>query len=162
VLENVVSNAERRALLHGDREAVPRIGDLYAALPSITGKLELEYEGELQGADTIAKELIRRAALRTCSDRIGDEEDARLDAIVTWFDQGSALKIGGDEKHQVAVKAFALVPGLLPLVHDTGLAPAGDQPVEVAACELVLEALAAQRRISRNEEIGWTALRGKK
>jgi len=162
VLENVVSNAERRALAHKEKEAVPRVADLYAALPSITGKLELEYEGELQGAETIAKELIRRAALRTCMDRLGEEEDVRLDAIVAWFDQGQALKISGDEKSDAAVKAFALVPGLLPLVHDSGLAPAKDVPMEVAASELVLEALAAQKRISRNEEIGWSAMRGKR
>ncbi len=162
VLENVVSNAERRALAHREKEAVPRVADLYAALPSITGKLELEYEGELQGAETIAKELIRRAALRTCMDRLGEEEDVRLDAIVAWFDQGQALKISGDEKSDAAVKAFALVPGLLALVHDSGLAPAKDVPMEVAASELVLEALAAQKRISRNEEIGWSAMRGKR
>jgi magnesium chelatase subunit I len=162
VLENVVSNAERRAMAHREREAVPRVADLYAALPSITGKLELEYEGELQGAETIAKELIRRAALRTCQDRIGDDEDERLDRIVGWFDQGSALKIAGDERAQAAIKAFALVPGLLPLVHDVGLATVGDVPMEVAASELVLEALAAQKRISRSEESGWGAVRGKR
>ena len=61
VLENVVSNAERRALRAGETVAVPRIVDIYAALPSITGKLELEYEGELKGGDTIARELIRTA-----------------------------------------------------------------------------------------------------
>ena len=162
VLENAVSSAERRALAHQETEAVPRIADLYAALPSITGKLELEYEGELQGAEAIAKELIRRAALRTFSDRLGDDDDERLDRIVAWFDQGAALKIGGDERAGVAVKAFALVPELLGLVHDLELADVGDQPVEVAACELALEALAAQKRISRSEEIGWSAVRGKR
>jgi magnesium chelatase subunit I len=125
VLENVVSNAEQRALAHADREAVPRIADVYAALPSITGKLELEYEGELQGAEAIAKELIRRAALKAFSDRLGDEDDERLDGIVAWFDQGSALKISGDERAAVAVKAFALVPELLAMVHDLDLAQSG-------------------------------------
>ena len=62
VLENAVSNAERRALRWTRSEVVPRVSDVYAAVPSITGKLELEYEGELQGGDTIARELIRRAA----------------------------------------------------------------------------------------------------
>jgi magnesium chelatase subunit I len=162
VLEHVVSSAERRAIAHGEREAVPRISDVYAALPSITGKLELEYEGELQGSETIAKELIRRAALHTFFDRLGDEEDERLDRIVAWFDQGSALKLGADERAAVAAKAFALVPELLPLVHDLGFAAAKDPPAEVAACELVLGALAAQKRISRNEEYGWTAVRAKK
>src|SRR5579884_3516433 len=64
VLENVVSNAERRALKNGERMIVPRIGDIYAALPSITGKLELEYEGEMRGADTVARELIRMAVAK--------------------------------------------------------------------------------------------------
>jgi magnesium chelatase subunit I len=161
LLESVVSSAERRAVAHREGEAVPRVADLYAALPAITGKLELEYEGELQGAETIAKELIRRAALRTFTDRLGDEHDARLEPIVAWFDQGSALKIGGDERAGVAVKAFGLVPDLLTLVHELELAEPGDAAVEVAACELVLEALAAQKRISRSEEYGWSAVRRK-
>src|SRR5579862_4020576 len=60
-IENVVSNAERRALVSGETVAVPRVLDIYAALPSITGKLELEYEGELKGGDSVARELIRLA-----------------------------------------------------------------------------------------------------
>src|SRR3978361_222543 len=60
-LELVVSNAERRALASGEKLAVPRIPDVYAALPSITGKFELEYEGELRGAEQIARDLIRSA-----------------------------------------------------------------------------------------------------
>ncbi len=51
-MENVISNAERRALVNGEKMVVPRISDIYAALPAITGKLELEYEGEMKGADT--------------------------------------------------------------------------------------------------------------
>ena len=65
VLENVISNAERRAVRSGEKTIVPRIGDVYAALPSITGKLELEYEGEMRGADTVARELIRTAVAKT-------------------------------------------------------------------------------------------------
>ncbi len=61
VLENVVSNAERRAFLHGEAPVAARAIDLYAALPSMTGKFELEYEGELKGADNVARELIRSA-----------------------------------------------------------------------------------------------------
>src|SRR5690606_16973937 len=62
LLENVISNAERRAIRLGEPDIVPRVADLYAALPAITGKIELEYEGELVGGATIARELIRRAA----------------------------------------------------------------------------------------------------
>ena len=71
VLENVVSNAERRTVTTKEKTVVPRISDIYAALPAITGKLELEYEGELQGPESIAKDLIRRAAGRTFESRVG-------------------------------------------------------------------------------------------
>src|SRR4029079_19037757 len=61
LLENVVSNAERRALLADEAVIVPRITDVYAALPAITGKFELDNEGELRGADNVARDVIRNA-----------------------------------------------------------------------------------------------------
>jgi magnesium chelatase subunit I len=153
VLENVISNAERRAMGQGEKRVVPRVSDVYAATPAITGKLELEYEGELQGGDTIARELIRRAAGRVLEERAGG---ADLSRIVAWFDQGGALKVSGEERAEVCTKGFGVVPGLLDLVTDVGLAQRGDLPYAVAACELVLEGLAAQKRISRSEELGYT------
>src|SRR5580692_1390475 len=60
-LENVVSNAERRALSHRELLVVPRVSDVYASLPSLTGKIELEYEGELRGAEDVGRELVRSA-----------------------------------------------------------------------------------------------------
>jgi magnesium chelatase subunit I len=153
VLENAVSNAERRAITLGESRVVPRVSDIYAAVPSITGKLELEYEGELQGGDTIARELIRRAAGKVLEERAGGADLAR---IVAWFDQGGALKVPGDERSELCHKGFAVVPGLLDIVNDVGLAPKSDHPCAVAACELILEGLAAQKRISRSEELGYS------
>jgi len=63
-LENVISNAERRALTQGENSAVPRPSDIYAGLTSLTGKFELEYEGELRGAENIARDVIRQANAR--------------------------------------------------------------------------------------------------
>ncbi|MBC7894837.1 MAG: magnesium chelatase [Cytophagaceae bacterium] len=148
VMESVVSNAERRAVMLGDREVVPRLSDLYAALPAITGKIELEYEGELIGATVIARELIRRAADATMRERAGYIDS---DAIVIWFDQGSALQVTDDVESAALQKAFGTVPGLLDLVRLVGLATEGDIPVEVAACELLLEALVARRKLSRSD-----------
>lgn len=156
VLENVVSNAERRAAVLDETRVVPRINDIYAAVPSITGKLELEYEGELQGGDTIARELIRRAAGRVLDTRLGGADFGK---IVAWFDQGGALKISPDERSELSVQGFGVVPGLLEIVAEFGLAPKGDAPRTVAACELVLEGLAAHKRISRSEELGYTRTR---
>ncbi len=156
VLESSVSNAERRAVMFGESRIVPRVSDVYAAVPSITGKLELEYEGELQGGDTIARELIRRAAGRVLDERLGG---ADLGKVVAWFDQGGALKVPGDERTDLCHKGFSVVPGLLEVVSDVGLSPRSDKARAVAACELVLEGLAAQKRISRNEELGYTRLK---
>ena len=153
VLENAVSNAERRSMAFRESRVVPRVSDIYAAVPSITGKLELEYEGELQGGDIIARELIRRASGKVLEERAGGADLAR---IVAWFDQGGALKVPGDERSDLCHQGFAVVPGLLDLVADLGLAPKSDKPRAVSACELVLEGLAAQKRISRSEELGYT------
>ncbi|MFZ5624919.1 MAG: magnesium chelatase [Gemmatimonadota bacterium] len=153
VLENAVSNAEQRGLRHGEPRLVPRVSDVYAAVPSITGKLELEYEGELQGGDTIARELIRRAAGATMAERLGEFD---MERIVAWFDQGGALKVNGDERSELYLKGLSLVPGLVELVEQAGLASRNDAPLAVAACELVLEGLAAQKRISRSEELGYS------
>jgi len=148
VMENVVSNAERRTVAVGDEEVVPRVSDIYAALPAITGKIELEYEGELVGGAVIAKELIRRAADATFQERAGG---VNVDDIIMWFDEGSALQVEDDAKSRLVYKAFDTVPSLTRIVHDTGLAPEGDHALAVAACELVLEALVARKRISRND-----------
>lgn len=148
VLETVVSNAERRALRHGEDRAVPRVADMYAALPAITGKMELEYEGELHGHDKIARELIQGAAAHTFETRAGG---ADTDAIVEYFEGGGALQVGDDASSEACVKGFTIVPGLLDLVEGVGLAPASaGAGVRAAACELVLEALVAQKRISRS------------
>jgi magnesium chelatase subunit I len=148
VTENVVSNAERRAVLTGETEIVPRIADVYSALPAITGKIELEYEGELVGGHAIARELIRRAADATFRERA---EGADTDEIVMWFDGGGALQVTDDVAAEDVVKGFEAVPGLLALVRDVGLAPVHDVPLTAAACELVLEALVARRKISRSD-----------
>ena len=156
VLEHAVSNAERRTLVAREPEVVPRLSDVYASIPSITGKLELEYEGELQGGEAIAKELIRRAAGATLDERLGD---IALDSVVHWFDTGGALKVEGDERSDLCLKGFQVVPGLVDAAVAGELAARDDAPGLVAACELILEGLAAHKRISRNEELGYTRAR---
>jgi magnesium chelatase subunit I len=148
ILENAISNAERRAVITGEQEVVPRLGDIYAALPAITGKIELEYEGELVGGATIARELIRRAADATFQGRAGGVD---TDEIVMWFDRGNALQVGDEVSTEGMAEGFAGVPALADIVRLTGLAPDDDAAVQVAACELVLDALVARRRISRSD-----------
>jgi magnesium chelatase subunit I len=148
VLENAISNAERRSLLTGECDAVPRISDIYAALPAITGKIELEYEGELVGGHAIAHELIRRAADATMHERAGS---LNTDDMVMWFDQGNALQVDGDVSSGAMVEGFQRIPGLLDVVYESGLGESGDASVVAAASELVLEALVARKKISRSD-----------
>src|SRR5882724_882639 len=89
-LELVVSNAERRALACGETLVVPRVTDLYAALPSITGKFELEYEGELRGAEQVARDLIK-SAVGSVFSTLFDGVDTRK--VVEWFDLGGTLPL---------------------------------------------------------------------
>ncbi len=93
-MELVVSNAERRALLHGEKLVVPRVSDLYAALPGITGKLELEYEGEMRGADVVVRELIR-----TAIGKIFDKyfSGTNTQQIEQWFNLGGTVRIDDDQ-----------------------------------------------------------------
>src|SRR5438445_37858 len=159
VLENVVSNAERRCIVTKEKTVVPRISDIYAALPAITGKLELEYEGELQGPEVIAKDLIRRAAGKTFEARVGG---ANVDALVPALDEGGALKISTDERSETCLKGFSVVPGLLDLADQVGLAGKKDPATMVSACELVLEGLAAEKGIARTEELGYVRARSER
>ncbi|MDH3291495.1 MAG: magnesium chelatase [Gemmatimonadota bacterium] len=156
VLENVVSSAEQRAIMKKEARIVPRIADLYRALPAITGKIELEYEGELQGAEIIARDLVRRAAGKTFENRCGGLD---CDSIVEWFDQGGALKLSQHEAAKLCLKGFATVPGLLDAVDLVGLAPGKEPGSVVAACELILEGLVAHKRISRSDELGYVRSR---
>src|SRR6059036_3400487 len=89
-LELVVSNAERRALTNNETVVVPRVTDLYAALPSITGKFELEYEGELRGAEQVARDLIRTAVGSVFT---GMFEGVDTRTVVEWFDLGGSLPL---------------------------------------------------------------------
>jgi magnesium chelatase subunit I len=156
VLENVLSSAEQRSISTKEKRIVPRPSDVYSALPAITGKIELEYEGELQGAETIARDLVRRAAGGTFEARLGGLD---CDAIVEWFDQGGALKVSPNERSDLCLKGFSTVPGLLDAVELAGLAPKKDPATVVAACELILEGLVAHRRITRTDELGYTRSR---
>src|SRR5258707_3524565 len=90
VMESVVSNAERRAFVTGEEQIVPRIADIYAAIPSMTGKMELEYEGEQIGAFRIAKDLIKRAAGEIFEGYFVGIDFA---PTVAWFDQSNTVRL---------------------------------------------------------------------
>jgi magnesium chelatase subunit I len=149
VMETAVSNAERRALLAGESSVVPRVADVYAALPSITGKMELEYEGELQGAETIARDLIATAA-RELFDQVWDVDT--LDTVIEHFDHGGVLQVSDSASADAALEGLGGVPGLVEALEEVGMYRREAPGSTVAAAELLLEGLAAHRRISRAEQ----------
>ncbi|MEE8587319.1 MAG: magnesium chelatase, partial [Acidobacteriota bacterium] len=150
-LECSASNAERRAVQHGEKEAVVRVADIYAALPSITGKLELEYEGELRGAEAIAHELIQAAVLQAFVKRFGKQQ---FDQIVQWFDLGGELAVSDQTSADEFCSKVSSIQGLEKPLKKLGIRPKSSPPQKAAALEFVLEGLHSQKRISRN------ALRG--
>ncbi len=153
VLENVVSNAERRAIRACDEVAVPRVTDLYAALPAITGKLELEYEGELKGGDTVARELIRTAVGKVFNEFY---EGVNFTPVIRWFDLGGTLKLDESVDAAGMVQQLEAIGGLMEKTKALGLTENEPDAVRGAAAEFILEGLYAHRRISRSEERGFT------
>jgi len=154
VLENVMSNAERRALKTGEDLAVPRVLDIYSALPSMTGKLELEYEGELKGGDAVAHELIRLAVGKVYNHYF---EGSNMAQIVQWFDLGGSLKLDDGVDSAAMVRQLGGIQGLMEKTRAFGLTSNEPDAVRAAAAEFVLEGLHAHRRISRSEERGYAA-----
>jgi magnesium chelatase subunit I len=149
VLENVISNAERRAVRSGEKTIVPRIGDVYAALPSITGKLELEYEGEMRGADTVARELIRTAVAKTYDTYF---KDLNMQQVVQWFELGGEIKLSDTASAQEVLDGLKNIQGLTEKLAPVGVKTKELPEVLVSAAEFVLEGLHAHRRIGRTEE----------
>jgi magnesium chelatase subunit I len=154
-VESAVSNAERRALLTREGEIVPRISDIYAALPAMTGKMELEYEGEQVGAHRIAKDLIKRACGVIFE---GFFLGIDFEPTVQWFEAGNKLLLSDTVSADECVMLLDAVPDLI----DSTLVPLefgkGEKAKLVSACEFVLEGLYAQNKISRNEDGGFEAV----
>ena len=147
--ENVISNAERRAVRGGEQMVVPRISDIYAALPAITGKLELEYEGEMKGADHVGRELIRTAIARTYDEYFSG---VNMQQVVQWFDLGGEIQVTDSAPSADVLKALHPIQGLLEKLVKLGVGPKDTPEVQVSAAEFVLEGLHAHKRIGRNEE----------
>jgi magnesium chelatase subunit I len=153
-LENAVSNAERRALAAGEDVVVPRVSDIYASLPSLTGKFELEYEGELLGAENVARELIREAVGEVFATYLGA---ADLRQVVRFFEEGGTLRIREGSPAADVLAQLRRVPDVLESLGPLGVEPGSPDALVAAAGEFVLEGLWAQKKIGRSDDRGFVA-----
>ncbi len=157
-VESVVSSVEQRAVRNREGLGVARIADVYAALPAMTGKMELEYEGELRGAENIARELVRGAVGKVFSKYLGE---ANLQSVVQWFELGGELKMPESASAAESLSQLKRIQGLMEHVERLGVNGKAEPAVTSAAAEFVLEGLWAHKRISRSEERGYYAERQK-
>src|SRR5271154_348107 len=157
-MESLVSSAEQRAARTGEKLSVARIADVYSALPAITGKLELEYEGELKGADTIARELIRTAVGRVFSKHFAE---VNFQSVIQWFEIGGELKLPELATTSERYQQLSRIQGLMEHIGRLGVQDRKEAAAAASAAEMILEGLWAHRRIGRSEERGFYADRPK-
>ena len=153
-MELVLSNAERRALLHDEELVVPRVGDIYAALPGITGKIELEYEGEMRGADTVIREIIRQSVASVFDKYFAD---ANTQQIEQWFNLGGTVQLNDTQPSSGSLAELQQIQGLFEKLSPLKINGKSSPEVAVSAAEFLLEGMTAHKRISRTEERSFTA-----
>jgi len=158
-MELLVSNLERRALATGDRPVWPRLADLHMLLPAVTGKVEMVYEGEQQGVEMVARQLVGQA-VRAAFDRrfpevgkelgSGGEDDAGPYApIVAWFAGGGEVELSDETTFAEHEAALAKVPGLLDLAAEH--APDRSPEARALAAEMILEGLHQHLKLARHD-----------
>jgi magnesium chelatase subunit I len=148
LLENTISNAERRAFAHGEAQAVARTSDLYGASSAITGKVELVYEGEQEGVQAVARHLIGKA-IKAVFDRTfpdvyqpGDKPGAgegEFQPVVHYFQNGRTIDVSDASSDAEVRTALAAIPSLEKLAAKY-LTPTTEAE-SAAAMELILEGL---------------------
>jgi magnesium chelatase subunit I len=153
-MELVLSNAERRALIHGESIVVPRIGDIYAALPGITGKIELEYEGEMRGADTVVREIIRTAVAGVFDKYFAGTDTQQIEE---WFNLGGTVQLNDAQPSAASLVELQQIQGLLDKLSPLNINGKSAPETTVSAAEFLLEGMTAHKRISRAEERIFTA-----
>ena len=153
-MELVVSNAERRALLHGESLVVPRVGDVFAALPGITGKIELEYEGEMKGADTVVREIIRTAVATVFDQHF---PGVNTQQIEQWFNLGGTVQLNDAQASAASLGELKQIQGLFEKLAPFHITAKSKPELAVSAAEFLLEGMTAHKRISRSEERSFSA-----
>jgi magnesium chelatase subunit I len=148
-MELVISNAERRALIHGETLVVPRVGDIYIALPGISGKIELEYEGEMRGADTVIREIIRGSVQSVFDQYFADTNTQQIEQ---WFNLGGTVQLNDAQPAVGSLEELQQIQGLFEKLSPLEISAKSKPEIAVSAAEFLLEGMYAHKRLSRAEE----------
>jgi magnesium chelatase subunit I len=154
-MEQMVSAAERRAMMNGETKTTVRISDLYHAVPALTGKMELVYEGEQEGAVNVAKHLIGKAVTTIYKSGFPDpmlknnRKNPVYAGILEWFSKGNKVEISDKLSDRDYAAALNAVPGLAAMASEHG----GDDAVAYppAAMDFVLEALHQRSMLGKED-----------
>lgn len=153
--ENLVSTAERRMLLSEEERTFTRIADLVGIIPAITGKIELVYEGELEGPVHVANKLISNAIKTLFAEYFPDPEKIKktkasnpYQDIIDWFTAGNKLDINDALPTEEYAMILNHVPGLKTVVKDFHKKLTDNQTLLLM--EFVLHGLAEYSQLSKN------------
>ncbi len=153
--ENLLSTAERRALLTGAEKTMVRLSDFVGVVPAITGKIELVYEGEQEGADGVAAILIDDAVKSLFPDYFPkieklQKKDAETpyDELVHWFFQGEGFELLDDFTDEEYKRALDRIPQLNRLIKQ--YQPDFPKADVYFLKELLLWGLVAHKKLSKN------------
>ncbi len=145
--ENLNSAIERRMIINKEEKGYSRVGDLVGIVPSITGKIELVYEGEQEGAAIVAQKLISKAIRQTFMDYFPNPEKIKRNApenpyrkITQWFTKGNSLDLLNDMSEKEYKAELDKVPGLGDLVKE--YYKKADKKTRYLMMEFVLHGLA--------------------
>jgi len=123
--ENLLSTAERRSLLNGGDHTMVRLSDFLGIIPAITGKIELVYEGEQEGADGVAAILIDDAVkslfpkyFPKINKLERKDEETVYDELLHWFFQGEGFELMDDFTDEEYKRALDSIPALNQLLKD--------------------------------------------
>jgi magnesium chelatase subunit I len=156
-LELLTSNLERRALATRDNPVYPRLCDLHMLLPAITGKVEMVYEGEQQGAEVVARRLIGQAVKKIFDNRFpevgkevgsgGEDDKGPYGRIIRWFADGNAVTVSDEQTFADYETELFRVPGLKDLVVKMG----STREERALAGEMILEGLHQHLKLARQD-----------
>ena len=153
--ENLIASAERRALINQEKSTVIRISDFVGVIPSITGKVELVYEGQQEGPGIVAQNLVGKAIRTQFIQYFPDPEKFRKQKekspykkISSWFGDGNTIDLLHDMPNSDYEKTLKSVPGLADLVNEYHKAQ--DVSMKLFLMEFALHGLAEYSLISKH------------